>query len=33
MSFPPISDVPLEQRMTSLSTALDSGAPPLLILG
>lgn len=32
VTFPPISDVPIEERMAALQTALDSGAPPLLIL-
>lgn len=32
VTFPPLDDQPLEQRMTALQTALDSGAPPLLIL-
>ncbi len=32
VTFPPLADLPLDQRMTALQTALDSGAPPLLIL-
>jgi hypothetical protein len=32
VTFPPLSDLPLDQRMKALETALNSGAPPLLIL-
>lgn len=32
VTFPPIADLPLSERLTALQTALDSGAPPLLIL-
>jgi hypothetical protein len=32
VTFPPVADLPVEQRLTALQTALDSGAPPLLIL-
>lgn len=32
VTFPPLSDVPLEQRMAALTQALDAGAPPLLII-
>ena len=32
VSFPPLADMPLEQRMAALQQALDAGAPPLLIL-
>lgn len=32
VTFPPLADLPVDVRMAALSTALDSGAPPLLIL-
>jgi hypothetical protein len=32
VTFPPLSDLPLTERLTALQTALDAGAPPLLIL-
>jgi len=32
VTFPPIADLPLDQRMKALETARDSDAPPLLIL-